>query len=1202
MPISIIDNFDVNAPKNIDGRLGPYDTTASVKAAIDETTQRYLGLTVVVTGSGNLEEYWFQDGVTDSDLVLKSSGGGGGDGTDIAFTYYVSPSGSDVTGEVGNWHKPFQTISGSVQQAVADATAGGYSTTSSVIYVNPGHYFEQALAYNGNFYFEAGAKLSPPVQAAASVQTIFAVPGDGTVDHINVFGNGEFFIPTTTDSDQNSTLLYTAGTGSAYFECYKLSHEYATLMQTNGTSNVILRAKEFINTTGSLGYAFTPREYSTVNVTIDRVTANSQASALASFIWCRGNGSSDPYYGSFTFNSEQVTLESGIFATIIRGNECKLKLNVKNFIISSSTSPYAITSTLGQGIHDIEFNGSVECNNAPFYGTYQNYGIGSSGVRYIQTGTVKATNTPFFKTINYGAHTNNEYTLDVWAECSGSNFGIEHYSNNLYLNKSLYNDSGHGVEINGGSVFIDNYKIIASGSKFSISGSSNPTIYNTLSSNVSASSGITFIGPGTYMSDTTGQLINNDVKISGSLYQTGSLAYFQPDEFAVDALGDTVLSVGQGGTQNVKLGANTTSTEVRGPLTASIISASGNLFASASDDSTIGHVALYNTSSGQFFYTASSAIGGGGITPSQTGSFLTTASAEFSETTFTKGDGSTFQVDTTPRQVIENVKNLESGTLTKGTPVYASGSTGNAINVYAASSSLSTRMPAAYVLKQDLTTGQEGLGILTGFSNNTNTTGFEAGDVLYVHSAGGYTNVKPTGSNLIQNLGKVIVGQSVNGSIVFSGAGRANDIPNITPGYFWAGNSDSVATATPTSSLITDPKYQVYETGSGTDSIKPITSNNNNTVSGNCSTIAGGESHNIGSPYGIIGGGFNNFITGTASSIANAILGGFNNEILDANLNATSFSTIGGGECNQIDADHAVIGGGCKNFINGSFVNPVHSTIGGGHNNYISASSSTIAGGEGNHINLSSECSFIGGGHQNKVDINSQNSVIGGGTQNNIATTTDCGGILGGQRNKLQHDKSFIVGSNLTSSAVCTTFMNNAIIEGNISASGHLSASYLSTPEGNESSISASYAVTASHALNAPGGNTQVDTYMYSWQAGTDSTFFNDGNISIKYDEGNDDIDLVFLTEPSGNGDLVCCTRVFTDGVTPSVDWIDITTQGATYQLAGSIPTSSQVELYIYHVDHPIDTSYPRYKVTVAQDSDSGLYNNNAIVKVYTIK
>ncbi len=410
--------------------------------------------------------------------------------------FYVSPTGDNSTAEAGNPNKPYATI-----RKAADTASGSANPENTIVYILPGQYYEQNLAYNnGSYYFEAGAKLSPPVQAAASVQTIFAVPGDGTVDNIKVFGNGEFYIPSTTDSDQNSTLLYTAGIGSAYFECYKLSHEFATLMQTNGTSNVILRAKEFINTTGSLGYAFTPREYSTVNVTIDNVTANSQNTALASFIWCRGNGSSDPYYGSFTFNSEQVTLESGIFATIIRGNECKLKLNVKNFIISSSTSPYAITSTLGQGVHDIEFNGSVECNNTPFYGTYQNYGIGSSGVRYIQTGTVKATNTPFFKTINYGSHSDNEYTLAVWADCPGSDFGIEHYSNNLYLNKSLYNKSGHGVKITGGSVYIDNYKVVtedaSSNSSISGSGAQSIIVNSILSSNSSIASNISNSGPG----------------------------------------------------------------------------------------------------------------------------------------------------------------------------------------------------------------------------------------------------------------------------------------------------------------------------------------------------------------------------------------------------------------------------------------------------------------------------------------------------------------------------------------------------------------------------------------------------------------------------------------------------------------------------------------------------------------------------------
>jgi hypothetical protein len=55
-----------------------------------------------------------------------------------------------------------------------------------------------------------------------------------------------------------------------------------------------------------------------------------------------------------------------------------------------------------------------------------------------------------------------------------------------------------------------------------------------------------------------------------------------------------------------------------------------------------GHIITYDTASGQLFYTASSAIGGG---PSvSTGSLLTTASVSLNTITFTKGDGSTFPI------------------------------------------------------------------------------------------------------------------------------------------------------------------------------------------------------------------------------------------------------------------------------------------------------------------------------------------------------------------------------------------------------------------------------------------------------------------------------------------------------------------------------------------------------------------------------
>jgi len=184
---------------------------------------------------------------------------------------------------------------------------------------------------------------------------------------------------------------------------------------------------------------------------------------------------------------------------------------------------------------------------------------------------------------------------------------------------------------------------------------------------------------------------------------------------------------------------------------------------------------------------------------------LLSQSNDFSQATFYRGDGTTFTVDYTPRRVVENVKNGEAGTLIKGTPVYVSGSTGNASIIYAASASRADRMPAAYVLDEQLTAGQEGTALLAGFINGIDTSAFLEGEVVYVDANGGYTNVRPTGSaNYIQKLGNVIK-VAVNGSGVVIGAGQANDLPNITSGYTWVGNADGVPTATPTSSFIIQP-------------------------------------------------------------------------------------------------------------------------------------------------------------------------------------------------------------------------------------------------------------------------------------------------------------------------------------------------------------------------------------------------------------
>jgi hypothetical protein len=152
------------------------------------------------------------------------------------------------------------------------------------------------------------------------------------------------------------------------------------------------------------------------------------------------------------------------------------------------------------------------------------------------------------------------------------------------------------------------------------------------------------------------------------------------------------------------------------------------------------------------------------------------------------------------------VKNKHTGTIAKGMPCYitGSGTSGNVVGVVPADAVDSTYMPAGVVLAQELTNpGDEGIGYINGFINGVDTSAFEAGDDIYVAVGGGYTNIKPTGSALIQKLGNVEKVHASNGSGVIVGAGRANDLPNINPGHFWVGDNDWVPQAVSTGSFLT---------------------------------------------------------------------------------------------------------------------------------------------------------------------------------------------------------------------------------------------------------------------------------------------------------------------------------------------------------------------------------------------------------------
>ena len=164
------------------------------------------------------------------------------------------------------------------------------------------------------------------------------------------------------------------------------------------------------------------------------------------------------------------------------------------------------------------------------------------------------------------------------------------------------------------------------------------------------------------------------------------------------------------------------------------------------------------------------------------------------------GDGEitlTFGGDNATR-LVQTVKNVSGGRLEKGTPVHAvvDGASGNLAYVIAARADTASAMPATFVLNETLADEAEGEAIISGLLQGVDTSLFTPGDVVYVGETGGYTNVKPTGTNLIQNLGIVLKSHESNGSGIVYGSGRANDVPNIPDGYGWLGNASGVATPT----------------------------------------------------------------------------------------------------------------------------------------------------------------------------------------------------------------------------------------------------------------------------------------------------------------------------------------------------------------------------------------------------------------------
>jgi hypothetical protein len=127
---------------------------------------------------------------------------------------------------------------------------------------------------------------------------------------------------------------------------------------------------------------------------------------------------------------------------------------------------------------------------------------------------------------------------------------------------------------------------------------------------------------------------------------------------------------------------------------------------------------------------------------------------------------------TVSRDNIFVVKNDLGITISKGQPVYVTGSTGNVANVGLALANSSSTLPAIGVALDDITAGSFGQVMKLGNLINFDTSAFNVGDQVYVSPSieGTLTNIRPTYPNLVQRIGSVLVSGIGNGVLLVTTA------------------------------------------------------------------------------------------------------------------------------------------------------------------------------------------------------------------------------------------------------------------------------------------------------------------------------------------------------------------------------------------------------------------------------------------------
>jgi hypothetical protein len=113
------------------------------------------------------------------------------------------------------------------------------------------------------------------------------------------------------------------------------------------------------------------------------------------------------------------------------------------------------------------------------------------------------------------------------------------------------------------------------------------------------------------------------------------------------------------------------------------------------------------------------------------------------------------------------VTNNSGAAIGAGVPVYATGYT---TKTTLAKSLPSTSSPILGLLKTNVQNGSDGIVVVAGVMDGLNTSSFASGDILYVGSSGGLTNVRPAGGS--GAIGICAYAHNVNGIVIVEAKGN----------------------------------------------------------------------------------------------------------------------------------------------------------------------------------------------------------------------------------------------------------------------------------------------------------------------------------------------------------------------------------------------------------------------------------------------